>query len=53
MFEGMTAAAAFRTSTTGKAAPTGRMVAGEAGFADVCPDLLSRHGFRTRNYFRL
>jgi hypothetical protein len=52
MFEGMTAAAAFRTSSTGKAAPTGRMVAREAWFADVCPDLRSRHEFRTTNYFR-
>ncbi|TVU22851.1 hypothetical protein EJB05_32571 [Eragrostis curvula] len=51
MFEGMTAAT-FRT--TGKAAPTtapfAARMARETGFADVCPDL-SRHEFRTTNYF--
>jgi hypothetical protein len=58
MFEGMTAAPSFRTST-GKPTPTvpfpGRMVTRDAaGFADACPppDLSSRHEFRTRNYFR-
>ncbi|GJN38093.1 hypothetical protein PR202_gb27105 [Eleusine coracana subsp. coracana] len=46
MFEGMTTAPAFRPT-----APFAARMTREAGFADVCPDLMSRHEFRTTNYF--
>ncbi|KAJ1282046.1 hypothetical protein BS78_03G020100 [Paspalum vaginatum] len=47
MFEGMTSAAAFRT--TGKA-PFAARTTRQPGLPDVCPDL-SRYEFRATNYF--